>query len=122
MAVLVNTVISSVLPKIEGLILILHILGFFAVLIPLVYMSPSKASVKDVFTLFLNQGGWSSQGLSFFIGLMGSVFSFLGICLPVPILNIELNLANLHIIGCDGVIHVRYKTSKSKLLCFQRSY
>lgn len=81
-AVLVNTVVSSMLPKIEGLILILHILGFFAVLIPLVYMSPSKGSAKDVFTVFLNHGGWSSQGLSFFIGLMGSVFSFLGIFSP----------------------------------------
>lgn len=83
-AVLVNTVVSSMLPKIEGLILILHVLGFFAVLIPLVYMSPSKGTAKDVFTVFLNQGGWSSQGLSFFIGLMGSVFSFLGNFLPAP--------------------------------------
>lgn len=88
-AVLVNTVVSSMLPKIEGLILILHILGFFAVLIPLVYMSPSKGSAKDVFTVFLNQGGWSSQGLSFFIGLMGSVFSFLGIFSPSPNLDMS---------------------------------
>lgn len=87
-AVLVNTVVSSMLPKIEGLILILHVLGFFAVLIPLVYMSPSKGTPKDVFTVFLNQGGWSSQGLSFFIGLMGSVFSFLGIFSPLPNLDI----------------------------------
>lgn len=89
-AVLVNTVVSSMLPKIEGLILILHVLGFFAVLIPLVYMSPSKGTAKDVFTVFLNQGGWSSQGLSFFIGLMGSVFSFLGIFSPLPNLDIAL--------------------------------
>lgn len=76
-AIFVNTIISSLLPKIEGLILILHVLGFFAILIPLVYMAP-HGSASDVFTLFLNEGGWSTQGLSFFVGLVGSVFSFLG--------------------------------------------
>jgi hypothetical protein len=35
-------------------------------------------SAKDVFTQFMNQGGWSSQGLSFFVGLIGSVFAFVG--------------------------------------------
>lgn len=76
-AIFVNTVVSSMLPKIEGLILILHVLGFFAVLIPLVYMAP-HGSASDIFTLFLNEGGWSTQGLSFFVGLLGSTFSFLG--------------------------------------------
>ena len=77
MAVFINTVVSSLLPKIEGLILVLHVLGFFAVLIPLVYMAP-HGSASDVFTLFLNEGGWSTQGLSFFVGILGNVFSFLG--------------------------------------------
>lgn len=77
LAIFVNTIISSLLPKIEGVILILHVLGFFAVMIPLVYMAP-HGSASDVFTLFLNEGGWSTQGLSFFVGLLGSVFSFLG--------------------------------------------
>ncbi|MCJ1261565.1 hypothetical protein MMC22_001430 [Lobaria immixta] len=76
-AIFVNTIISSLLPKIEGVILILHVLGFFAVMIPLVYMAP-HGSASDVFTIFLNEGGWSTQGLSFFVGLLGSVFSFLG--------------------------------------------
>ena len=38
-AVLVNTVTSKLLPKIQSFILIVHILGYFAVLIPLVYVS-----------------------------------------------------------------------------------
>ncbi|EED14466.1 conserved hypothetical protein [Talaromyces stipitatus ATCC 10500] len=33
-AVFINSVLSSALPKIEGLLLILHVLGFFAILIP----------------------------------------------------------------------------------------
>ena len=76
-AVSINTVVSSLLPKIEGTILILHVLGFFGIIIPLVYMAP-HASASDVFTVFLNEGGWSSQGLSFFVGLSGTVYSFLG--------------------------------------------
>ncbi|KAL8724733.1 MAG: hypothetical protein Q9181_006697 [Wetmoreana brouardii] len=71
-AVFINTVISRALPALEGLILILHVLGFFAILIPLVYLSP-HASSHDVFGRFLNEGGWPSQGLSFFVGLIGNM-------------------------------------------------
>ncbi|KAF4989386.1 hypothetical protein FGRMN_9155 [Fusarium graminum] len=76
-AVFINTLVSSVLPKFEGLILILHILGFFAILIPLVTLGP-HASASDVFTVFVNNGGWSSQGVSFMVGLMGNAFAFVG--------------------------------------------
>ena len=76
-AVFVNTTISSLLPKLEGLILIIHVLGFFAVLIPLVYMA-SHGSTSSVFTNFVNEGSWSTQGLSFFVGIIGNVFAFLG--------------------------------------------
>jgi choline transport protein len=75
--VFVNTYLARWLPKIEGMILILHIVGFFAILIPLVYLAP-HGSARDVFATFLNTGGWESNGLSFFVGLLTSVFSFLG--------------------------------------------
>lgn len=77
-AVFINTVTSSVLPKIEAFILIVHILGFFAVLIPVVYMAPQKATTTEVFTQFSNGGAWPTQGLSFFIGLVGNVFAMFG--------------------------------------------
>ncbi|KAL4882162.1 amino acid/polyamine transporter I [Aspergillus karnatakaensis] len=76
-AVGINIVGRSVLPKFEGLILVVHIVGFFAVLIPLVSLADT-VSAKDVFTQFINEGGWSSQGLSFFVGLIGCVFAFAG--------------------------------------------
>ncbi|TGO31522.1 hypothetical protein BHYA_0586g00010 [Botrytis hyacinthi] len=76
-AVSINTIVSSLLPKFEGLILILHICGFFAILITLVILGPHDTS-KDVFTVWLNSGGWSTQGLSFFVGLTGNVFAFVG--------------------------------------------
>ncbi|KAI2602617.1 amino acid transporter [Hypoxylon sp. NC1633] len=76
-AVFFNTIISSALPKVEGLVLILHILGFFAILVPLVYLAP-HGSAEDVFTTFMNGGGWQTQGLSFMLGMIAAVFNFLG--------------------------------------------
>jgi L-asparagine transporter-like permease len=75
--ILVNTVISSLLPKFEGLILILHIVGFFAVLIPMVRLG-SYTDAHTVFTSFNNGGHWPNSGLSFFVGLTGNAFAFLG--------------------------------------------
>ncbi|KAI0393304.1 putative GABA permease [Xylariaceae sp. FL0594] len=73
----INTVVSSALARFEGFILILHILGFFAVVIPLAILSQHKAPA-DVFNSSLNLGGWQTQGLSTSIGIMGVVFAFLG--------------------------------------------
>jgi L-asparagine transporter-like permease len=76
-AVFINTVVSSMLPKLEGMILILHIIGFFAVLITLVTFG-AHGDAKSVFLEFRNEGMWPTQGLSWFVGLLGCVFSFAG--------------------------------------------
>ena len=77
LAVLINTVVSSWLPKFEGLILILHVVGFFAIMFPLIILGPhGKAS--EVFGTFVNGGNWPTNGLSFFVGLLGNVFAFFG--------------------------------------------
>lgn len=55
-AVTINTVGSKTLAHFEGLILIVHILGFFAIWIPLVYLSDH--SDTSIFTTFVNSGGW----------------------------------------------------------------
>ncbi|KNG47912.1 choline transport protein [Stemphylium lycopersici] len=76
-SVFINTVCSKTLAHFEGLILIVHILGFFGILIPLVYLAPH--SDASIFTTFVNSGGWSSQGLSFMVGLPSSVFALVGV-------------------------------------------
>ncbi|RDW81570.1 putative GABA permease [Aspergillus mulundensis] len=76
-ALAINVVGRGVLPRFETLMLAVHLLGFFAVLIPLVSLA-EKSSTADVFAQFVNQGGWSSDGLSFFVGLIGCVFAFAG--------------------------------------------
>lgn len=82
LAFIINTVLSSLLPKFEVLILLIHTLGFFVILIPLVHLAP-HGTTSDVFKMFINGGGWPTMGLSFFVGLLGTVFSFLG-SFPLP--------------------------------------
>jgi choline transport protein len=76
LSVLVNAS-GSVLPKVESVFLSIFVIGFFACIIPMVTLSP-HASAKVVFTTWINDGGWSSQGTSFFVGLAGNAFAFLG--------------------------------------------
>lgn len=104
-AVIVNTIISSLLPKLECLILIIHVLGFFAVLIPLVYMAP-HGDAASVFTVFLNEGGWQTTGLSFMIGLTGNVFAFLGTSPSRASSLLQPVASNSSTVGTDAAIHV----------------
>lgn len=75
--VVINTFLGGVLPAIEVVVLILHVLSFFAILIPLVYLAPSHNSTKEVFTIWINSG-WPTQALSFFIGIQGNALAFVG--------------------------------------------
>jgi len=75
--IFVNTIMSSILPFIESGLLLVHILGFVAIFIILVYMAP-HGSAHDVFTQFVNGGNWPTQGLSTMVGLIGLVFAFVG--------------------------------------------
>lgn len=77
-ATFINTYLASQLPNIESLVLLVHILGFFAILIPLVHLAP-HGSASDVFNTFLDAGGYSSKPLSFFVGLMTSIFALIGV-------------------------------------------
>ena len=72
--IFINTIVGHYLPKFEGATLIVHILGF---LLPLAILGPHQ-DASEVFKTFLNAGSWSTQGLSFMIGMVGSVFCFTG--------------------------------------------
>lgn len=74
--IFINTVASRALARFEGIVLVLHIFGFFSVLIPLLYLGPRNDA--SIYTTFLNEGGWSTQALSFCVGLPGSIFTLLG--------------------------------------------
>lgn len=85
--VIINIFISSALPTIEVAVLVMHILGFVGIIVPLVYLSPSHNSAKDIFTTFHNGGQWSTRGLAFMIGLQGNALCFVGTDSPVHVSN-----------------------------------
>ncbi|PIG83902.1 amino acid permease, partial [Aspergillus arachidicola] len=76
-ALAVNVIGGKLLPRLENLVFVLHIVGFLAILITLTYMAVHK-SAKEVFPTWTNEGGRSSNGIVFFIGMQGSVFAFSG--------------------------------------------
>lgn len=75
--IIFNWFLASKLPLVEGLVLVVHILGFFAVLISLWVLSP-RAPAPEVFGTITNLGGWSTDGLSFMVGLLTPVYTLLG--------------------------------------------
>ncbi|KAF2704304.1 amino acid transporter [Pleomassaria siparia CBS 279.74] len=78
LCIVINVFISGALPSIEVVILIIHILGFFGIIIPLVYLTPTHNSAKEILTTFSNNGAWNSRALAFFIGLQGNALAFVG--------------------------------------------
>ena len=80
----INTVARWLLPWLEGPLLVVHILGFFGVMIPVVMLAQHRSSA-DVWAAFENEGGWPTQGVSTLVGLLASLFLFTGV---------------------DGVVHV----------------
>ena len=78
LCVFINVFVSGALPTIEVIVLVIHILGFFGILIPLVYLPATHHQAKEVFTTFNNLGGWKTTGLAFFVGLQGNALAFVG--------------------------------------------
>ncbi|MBA7493108.1 hypothetical protein ES702_03663 [subsurface metagenome] len=75
-AIIFNTLLAVKLPLIEGIVLILHIAGFLAIVIPLWVMS-SRAPAH-VLIEFSNNGGWSSMAISAFLGLQTPLTALIG--------------------------------------------
>lgn len=74
---IINCMVSSLLPKFEMTVFVLHVAGFFAILIPVVYLAPHY-DTDFVFRTFFNLGEFPTNGLSFFVGITGNVFAFVG--------------------------------------------
>jgi choline transport protein len=114
-SVFVNTVVAGLLPVLEGIILFLHVLGFIAILITLVYLSP-HSSVEDVFFRSLNEGHWPTQGLSYCVGFIGNVATFVGKCTQLLDVKRRTYLITFHHrrrCGCSCK-YLSYYTANSK--------
>ncbi|XHG04932.1 hypothetical protein AWENTII_008186 [Aspergillus wentii] len=76
-AILFNTFLAKRLPFVEVLILILHVCGLFAIIIPLWVLAPRRTA-KQVFTEFNNDGGWNSAGTATLVGFSTTITSLIG--------------------------------------------
>ena len=76
-AIFVNTFVAGILPLLENIVLVLHVCGFIATLITLAYLAP-HVPAKQVWLQSLNTGGWPTQGLSYCVGFIGNVATFVG--------------------------------------------
>jgi choline transport protein len=76
-AILFNTLLARKLPLVEGVVLVLHIFGFFAVFITMWVLGPRTPS-KEVFGGFQDNAGWGSIGLSVLVGQLSPIFALLG--------------------------------------------
>ena len=77
-SIIFNTFFVSKLPILEGTVLVLHIVGFFAILVPLWVLGDMPKPASEVFFSFTDGGQWGNTGLSCLIGMLSPVFSFLG--------------------------------------------
>lgn len=59
-----NSALARLLPFAEGTILAIHILGWFAILISMIVVGPHHSN-EEVWSTFLNLGGYESSGVSF---------------------------------------------------------
>jgi amino acid transporter len=76
-SIIFNTLLARKLPLLEGIVLVLHIFGFFAIFITMWVLGPrSKAS--HVFGSFQDNAGWGNIGLSCLVGQLAPIFSLLG--------------------------------------------
>jgi choline transport protein len=89
LCVFINIFASGALPTMEVVVLIIHVLGFFGILVPMVYLSGQYNSAKVIFTTFNNSGQWSTQALAFFVGLQGNALAFVG---TDSVVHVSINL------------------------------
>ncbi|KAJ5094596.1 hypothetical protein N7456_010457 [Penicillium angulare] len=76
-AVGANLAGGKFLPSLETFTFVIHVLGYFGILIPVAYMAKHK-STSEVFGTSLNSGNFSTHGLAWFVGLNSYVNIFGG--------------------------------------------
>jgi amino acid transporter len=74
--IIFNTFLARKLPMVEGLFVILHILGI-AIFIPIWILAPRRDGGAPIVE-FYNGGGWSSNGLATMVGTVAPAAALIG--------------------------------------------
>lgn len=69
---------SKALPYWQNAVFAVHIMGFFAYIVP-IWVNAPTATNKEVWTDFQNFGGWSNLGLSTLVGQLTGISGFAGL-------------------------------------------
>lgn len=79
LAVSFNIFAARRIPIFEGIVLIFHVVGFFAVMIPLWVLAP-KVPSSQVWgpEAFADNGGWGSIGAACIVGQLAASASLVG--------------------------------------------
>jgi choline transport protein len=100
--IFINTVLPALLPKFELMIMVLHVGGFIAIITTLLCTS-TIGTASSVFLTSINNGGWSSQGLSYCVGFLGNVATFVGadasVHMAEEVENASLNIPRAIVAG-----------------------
>lgn len=73
-----NILGSKVLPHWQNAVFGIHVLAYFAFIIP-IWVNAPRATNQQVWTEFENSGGWSSLSLSVLIGQLSGIYTQLGV-------------------------------------------
>ncbi|KAI5309860.1 hypothetical protein KEM55_002253, partial [Ascosphaera atra] len=76
-AIIFNTFLYQKMPVIEGIVLVIHVFGFFGIMIPLWVLAPHPSN-SQVWANVEDNGQWGNKGLACLIGLTAPLFSLIG--------------------------------------------
>ncbi|OQN98982.1 hypothetical protein B0A48_14842 [Cryoendolithus antarcticus] len=72
-----NIFLTRYIPRVQTAFFVLHILTFFAVMIPICINAP-KASAREVFADFQNLGSWPNMGVALMAGQLSAIYMMCG--------------------------------------------
>ncbi|UPK95745.1 hypothetical protein LCI18_006680 [Fusarium solani-melongenae] len=114
-ALVMNIWGHRLLPTTNTISGVLHVAGFVSILIVLGVMAP-KNSASFVFTEFTNSSGWSSDGVSWLVGLLSAVYPYLGydaachLAEEMPNASRNVPLAMVGSVSVNGLMGLIYAT------------
>ncbi|KAK5130278.1 hypothetical protein LTR08_002238 [Meristemomyces frigidus] len=76
-AIIFNMFAINKMPLIEGLVVIIHLFGFFAFVVVLWVTGP-RAPGSETFTTFSDEYGWGNPGLAMLVAVVGPASSMIG--------------------------------------------
>jgi choline transport protein len=77
-ATLVNIFAVRLLPWISHATFVMHVTFWVVLLVVMCVVSPAKHDAEFVFTTFVNETGWQSDGVAWSIGLLSSTYVLVG--------------------------------------------